>query len=503
LEKVALIELGINNVKLILAHAVMEQSFVVYDEISEPLKIGRDLERDGFIKPTQIAEAITVLKMFRKLCDSEGVTRTTAYATYSVREAKNQRSFIEELEMVSGFKFRVLSPQEEGSAIYTGVINTLDVPKAVIVYIDENTTQLIQYSRRNILQQEIIPFGTGTLSELFLENGSNTEAQSKIMTEFFAKQLAGLSWLKTIEDEFKFVGVGKTFASLGKLSRKGKKYPLDLANNYRMNSADINNVFGAVKALEMDKETKLKGTSTNAYELLAGLSMVSAFVNNYKMNELVISDYGMSTGMLYNYVISSTNEKPISDLLGYSLETINTFYPSPRKNTRHIYELCLILFRQLKVLHKLSRHYVRPLKIAAYMYACGARIGFNGSTKVAYSVVLNSQIYGASHRDIVIGAFIAASQNADDFNLGEWVRYKDILLEEDLDALRKLAAIVRIASGLDRTQHAYIKDIVCDVLGDSVIMKTITEADVSFEIKCAAAAAHDFKRAYRKNLELL
>ena len=504
MEKVALIELGISSVKLVLARVNTDQSFIVYDRLLEPLKIAKDVERDGFIKPTQIAETIKILKMYRQLCDSEGITRTLAYATYSIREAKNQKSFIEELEMVSGFKFRVLSPQEEGSGIYTGVINSLDVPKAVIVYLDETTTQLIQYSRRNILQQEIIPFGTSTLAELFLDNGATPEAQSKVMSEFFIKQLSSVSWLSSVEAEFQYVGVGAAFESLGVLSRRGKKYPLDLAHNYRLNCDDFNNVYDAVKVLDMDKRTKLKGISQNsAYELVSGLSIISALFKHLQVKDLTISIHGMSDGVLYNYAIPTTNEKPISDLLGYSLETINTFYPSPRSNTRHIYELCLVLFRQLKVLHKLSRHYVRPLKIAAYLYDSGARIGFSGSKKAAYSVVLNSQIFGASHRDIVLGAFIASAQNADDFSVSEWVRYKDLLLEEDLDAFRKLAAIVRIADGLDRTQQSHIKDIVCDVLGDSVIMKTITEADVAFEIRCAATAGLDFKKAYNKNLELL
>ena len=504
MEKVALVELGVNSVKLVLARVNTDQSFIVYDRISEPLSIAKDVERDGFVKPTQIAETIKILKMYRQLCDSEGITRTVAYATYSVREAKNQRSFIEELEMVSGFKFRVLTPQEEGSGIYTGVINTLDVPKAVIVYVDETTTQLIQYSRRNILNQEIIPFGTSTLVELFLDNGQDAESQSKIMQDFFAKQLANVAWLKDVEEEFQYVGVGSTFEALGVLGRRGSKYPLDLPHNYRLGAETFNNVYKAVKGLDLEKSTKLKGIAqANVCELVSGLSIVAAIFNKKQVKEFVVSVHGMADGILYNYAIPITNEKPISDLLGYSLETINTFYPSPRTNARHIYELCLVLFRQLKVLHKLSRHYVRSLKIAAYLYDSGARIGFSGSKKTAYSVVLNSPILGASHRDIVLGAFVASCQNAEDFSVAEWVRYKDILLEEDLDALKKLAVIVRIADGLDRTQQSHIKDIVCDVLGDSVIMKTITEADVVFEIKCASAAAADFRKAYNKSLELL
>ena len=43
----------------------------------------------------------------------------------------------------------------------------------------------------------------------------------------------------------------------------------------------------------------------------------------------------------------------------------------------------------------------------------------------------------------------------------------------------------------------------CDVLGDSVIMKTELTADATLEIKDAMNAAPDFKRIFKKNLDIL
>ena len=43
----------------------------------------------------------------------------------------------------------------------------------------------------------------------------------------------------------------------------------------------------------------------------------------------------------------------------------------------------------------------------------------------------------------------------------------------------------------------------CDVLGDSVIMKTELAGDASLEIRQAMEAGADFKRTFRKNLEIL
>jgi exopolyphosphatase/guanosine-5'-triphosphate,3'-diphosphate pyrophosphatase len=76
-------------------------------------------------------------------------------------------------------------------------------------------------------------------------------------------------------------------------------------------------------------------------------------------------------------------------------------------------------------------------------------------------------------------------------------------LEEDLDAVKKLGVLLRIAESLDRTHAGLVTGVNCDVLGDSVIMKTIVTGDAALEIRDAETANPEFKKAFKKNLELL
>ena len=81
--------------------------------------------------------------------------------------------------------------------------------------------------------------------------------------------------------------------------------------------------------------------------------------------------------------------------------------------------------------------------------------------------------------------------------------YKDIVSEEDLDVVKKLGVLLRIAESLDRSGLGMVTGINCDVLGDSVIMKTELAGDAALEIRQAMAASGEFKRAFKKNLEIL
>ena len=506
MEKIALLQLTPREVKLVLAWHTPGVSFQVFDEYTEPLKIFEDIERDGYIKPTQIAETIRIVKMYRKLCDAIKVTKAIAYATSNFRDAKNHYGFLEELEIASGFKLRLMNGDDEITSIYTGVVNTLDVSKGMIMSIEDDCTRLIWYARKTILHTAVISFGAETLATLFLDASSTPEEQCEAMYDFFRSKIRELDLPTDIDyDEVRFVGVGDVFESLGKISRRGKKYPLDMAHNYIVNKHDFDNVYNAVKVLDIDKRSKLKGISSkNAGAIASGLAIIRALRDEFDMPEISISTTGMYTGVLFNQCVPITAEKPIVDILLYSLEANINYYGNGLKNGAQVYALAMMLFRQLRVMHKLSRQHIRALKIASFMYDCGHRLRYQESKKDALYVILNTQLYGASHRDLVMAAFVAASQNSEDFNLAEWVKYKDIVEEDDLQAVRKLAVILRIAVGLDVTGKANVKEIVCDVLGDSVIMKTISDAqDIAFEVRCASEASGDFKKIYGKNLELL
>lgn len=118
-------------------------------------------------------------------------------------------------------------------------------------------------------------------------------------------------------------------------------------------------------------------------------------------------------------------------------------------------------------------------------------------------MILNSTIYGATHREIVLAAFTACCHKKEDINAYDWNRYRDILGEDDLEIVKRLGVMLRIAESLDRSMSGTIKGINCDILGDSVIMKTEVEGDASLEIRDAMTASAEFKKAFRKNLEIL
>lgn len=501
MDKIAIIELDTTKVKLIFADVVKNKSFLIYDHVDVPINLMKDFNEESIIKSTIIKEVVSILAVFKKMIDSEGITETICVATSKINEAKNQNGFLNEIFSTTNLKFNILTPEQEVNYVYTAVINSFNKPKALIVNVGNYQTEILLYNRRNILNTLVLPYGSANLTEKFTGETKEIMGSAK---EFVYNELKGNDWIFNLDEEYEVIGTGEVFLSLGEVSRRAKKYPLQTEHNYSLTVQDVNKVFDVVSNMEITKNSKIKGVSAeNTLALPAGLAIISAITSHVNKEELAISKTGLIEGILLNTVLPLTLEKPISDNLGYSLQVLNEYYDKKPNNAEHVYDLSMILFKQLKVLHKLSRSYVRVLRVASYMYACGLRVTNDGPEKIGFNIIQNSQIYGVSHQELVLAAFTLLLRDPDNFNLAEWVKYKDLVTEADLDAVKKLSVILQIAASLDCTKFGNVIDISCDILGDSVIMKTITKGEVPLEIKQAKLSTIDFKRAYKKNLEIL
>lgn len=504
MKKIGIIDLGSNSARLVVVAVFTEGHFVVIDEFKESVRLGQDMDRDGFLKPQRVAETIRTIKMFKRLCDAHKVDKIIAVATAAVRRAKNQRSFLDEIQAVCGIRISVLSEEEEAVLVYRGVINSMDIPRGIILEIGGGSTKIVHYNRRNILNYATLPFGAVTLTDLFKDPNVKPEEQVAQVEEFFTEQLKKVEWLSQLEPDVQMIGVGGSFRNLYKINKMVRKYPLDNVHNYNFAVEDFNSIYDVVKVLDVDKRKRIKGLSPNRADIMpAAMAIIKSFVDYIHVENFTVGGCGLREGIMFTQIVPQTIERPISDVMNYSLDRLIRYYGCDVSHVEHVVNLSIQLFKQLRVLHKFSRQYLKILKIAASLHDCGSRIKYYNHQKHSCYMILNADIYGVTHREIVLAAFVAGCHNMENINLNDWNKYKDIVNEEDLEAVKKLGVLLRIAEGLDRSLAGVVTGVTCDVLGDSVIMKTQVTGDASLEIRDALTSFVEFKRAFKKNLEIL
>ncbi len=483
-------------------NVVRNKCFAIYRKVEMPVNVMKDFYGDNFVKPAVIKEVENILSVYKKMIDVEGITEVYCYAGAFLEEAKNHSGFLNEICAVTGLQFDTLPYETEANYVYTAVINTFNKPKGLIINISNFATTFLLYNRRNILNTKVVPLGYQNLYNEYIAS-KISEPLTQISDAIY-ENIKDEEWILNLPDDYEVIGVGNMFLNLGVISRKSRKYPVDIVHNYNLDKSNFEKVYGVLKAQDLSKTTKVKGVSLeDSRYLQSAFAIMSGIFSHINIDKYSISKTGFVEGVLFNNIIPLTLEKPISDTLGYSLQVINEFYDKCPQNTNHVYDIAMILFKQLKVLHKLGRSYVKVLRIASYMCNAGLRTNYTNVEKITFNATLESEIYGVNHNEIVLAGFVAMCTNADNFNLTDWVRYKELISEEDMAIVKKLAVILKVAESLDVTHFGNVVDINCDILGDSVIMKTVVNEPCDLEIKYAMLNANEFKKSFNKNLEIL
>ena len=506
MEKIAVILVETYSAKLFIASASQDNYFIMQDIETEPIKLGLEMDDDHFLKKPQIDSTIRVLKNFRKICELNNVTKTIAVANlFRESKPKNIYSFFDEVFATCGFRFTVLSPEDQNNNVYLGAINSFDIPKGVVVHLTADGMHLVQYNRRNIINQAVLNFGPMTLLNMYSFEELGKETALTKIKKYIQTQLGDIEWLKEIEEEYQVVLSGDYATDLAKMSRKYKKYPLDRDAGYVCAKQNIEFIKDQVFSLELDKTKKIKLINEPRADVFAvSLAIMDSVVGEMGKDQATICTNAFVRGLLYAEVVPSTLEKPISDVLGFSVIAETSFHDKENeKHNEQVYNLSILLFKQLRVLHKLPRNYVKVLRVASFMHDVGKRINFLKHAKYAYDVIVGSDIFGMSHRELVLAAFTASLHQGGEINMSEWVKYKDLFEEDDVKAVNKLGVILRLAEAFDKTRNSVIVDISCDILGDSVIMKTIATGDNSYEIQKALESSKEFEKNFNKKLEIL
>lgn len=498
MEKLAVLELNESFLRVSIYKVSNGRMQLILDK-SQHFDLGKEIEAEELIKPKTRNELLNVIKIYRKLIETYKVTKIVAVASKVLLSARNYKGFVDEVYNNTAMTIQILSDEEFLKAVYSSVVNSIDNSKGFFAYVGADFTGIVKYNRRTMLASQIVPYGIDNI--LKDENGSarSIDEMQKLMTT----ELGKIEILKEVDQESNFVGCGDAFIAFGKIAKKIARYPLDIDNNYEVSKEVMGKTYDFVKGIDSEKIGKIKGIDfIDSAKIISSLAIVKAVYQASQSSVIAVSSANLRSGVaIANVVVPS--QAQFSDLLSNSLDNVYEFYKDENSINEYVYQMALILFKQLKVMHKLPRFYVKPLRIAAYLYDCGKIINYNNMEKHGFDVILNSGICGATHKELLVAGFVCMCQNLDNLSLNEWIRYKDILNDEDLDAVRKLGVILNLARALNASRKPIITDIICDILGDSIIVKTVVEGNAEFEIMEAMKIAGDYKKVFKKSLQII
>jgi len=163
--------------------------------------------------------------------------------------------------------------------------------------------------------------------------------------------------------------------------------------------------------------------------------------------------------------------------------------------------LAILLFDRLFALHGLASPWRRILAAAALSHDVGWTVAAKGHHKHAARLIRHASFPGFSPRQRSLVALVARYHRraAPKHSHPRFAR----LDVEEQDAVRKLAAILRIADGFDRSHTDSIAGIECSLAGDEVTLRPRLKRTADEDIAAAYRKVGLFEEAFRRRVVIV
>ncbi|WP_300350230.1 Ppx/GppA phosphatase family protein [Clostridium sp.] len=497
MDRIGVIDIGSNSVRLTLAEVENSGYFRIIDELKEHIRLGSDLFACSLLSQEKIGLTISSIKSFKSMCQSCGASKIILIGAESIGQANNEINLKEIIKKKLDLDLRILSNEEEIHYNFLGAKNSLYVNDSLLLDINSNNTHLCWIKNNNIYKEVTLPFGYVTLTSMFELGDMVTFENNSKCVEYIKDNLSKIDWLK--ENKFhSLIGVGGSFRNLGKVDRRRKRYPIDIVHNYVMYDYDIDEMSHMFKSKNLRQRKKIEGLSqARADVIVASSNIIKQILKFTETKEVIVCGRGLREGIIYEYITNTFhNEDDILDVsLKGIMDTLNINIP----HAENVYRLANTLFEELIPLHHLGDEFKNILKTASLLHDCGISIRYYDHHIHSFYVILNSHINGLTHKEILLSALCAAYHRNNSFQ-APLAKYSSIINKLDVKHVEHIGVILKLAEGLDRGLTGHVRDLDVIIEDDTVTLKLYSDFDLDLEMRQARRSAKAFLEIYNKNL---
>lgn len=167
---IALIEIGTNSTKLLIAELDPVHEFCVRHFSRHTTRLGRGLGRGSSIEPASVNENIAVIEKFKKKVRRHRCQHLFAVSTFALRKARNGRAVAHRLEEAVGGSIKILTGSDEARFAYLSARRNLRLVRPITVLIDigGGSTEFVVAERRRVTHARSLDLGALHLTERYL-----------------------------------------------------------------------------------------------------------------------------------------------------------------------------------------------------------------------------------------------------------------------------------------------------------------------------------------------
>lgn len=458
---IAAIDVGTNSVHMVIAE-VDARGFRILTSEKEVVRLGEGAGGMDHLTDAAIDRGVGALARMKQIADVHGAT-VRAVATSAVREADNQRDFIRRVRRNVGIPVEVISGPEEARLIHLGVSHSLNLRTDSVVTVDigGGSTEFCVAKNGKLRIAQSLKLGAVRMTDEYLPGGVVTphgidRLRRKVRTSLapLAHDIRAAGFDRVVLSSGTTETVSRIVANL-----RGGAVPQSL-NGFSFDRAELDHAVEILLAAESPsaRETIAGVEPKRADIIAAGAVILQEIAALLRARRFEFSEAALREGVLIDTARRSGILEP--DGIDSGLESAARLAERcsvDMEHSSHVADLAVEILRGLGRSFDLDMELERQLRAAALLAKTGNAIAYSRHHMHSYYIILNADLTGFTHDEIENIALVARyhRKSTPKMSHEEFAR----LPEERRHDVELMSAVLRVATGLDRTHDQCVRSV--------------------------------------------
>jgi exopolyphosphatase/guanosine-5'-triphosphate,3'-diphosphate pyrophosphatase len=468
------------------------------DEIHESVRVGEGLDATAELGEAPMERALETLELYAHFCKATGIDQVRAVATSAIRDAGNQRAFLQAARTRTGLELQVLSGEQEAHYGYVAAVNTTTLSQGVVLDLGGGSMQLTAVENRSAVDGRSWPLGAVRMTERFLpEEGKAKRKPMKALREHVASEISGASW---VDEGGRLTGIGGTVRNLAAAAQLAAGLPSHGIQGYRVTRDALGELIERLAELPPEERAEVPGIKfARADLILAGALVIDTVMEVGGFGMIEATEAGLREGVFFETLLG--DPPLVADVRRATVHNLAAQYEADFAHVEHVAALALELWDGLAAagLHRGDPKERELLWATAMLHDIGTAVDYDDHHKHSRYLILSAGMPGYSPREVALIAQAARYHRKGTPALGE---FEPLARSGDDELLDRITAAVRIAEQLERSRDQAVSATDVQVNDGAVELRLHAAEDVTVARWATERQGDVFRKAFGRELKV-
>jgi len=491
---ISVIDVGASGIRMLLAELHPDGQVRTLEQLERPLAMGRETLRTGTLSAASIQKAVNILRQYRALMDTYGVTHTRAVATSAVRGALNRDTFVDRIFLATGIELEVIEGSQETLLTFAAVQRALQgnaeirSADALMFHIGGGATECALVRHGEVVASVTMDVGTVRMREMLRSSEMDRRAKTRLIQHNIREMMNSIRRALPFERVSNLIAVGAEARFAARVLTADPNHAKEMGNGHGNGTAsaiggkELRKLADQLLTMTADQIVTTYGVASyDADSLAPALLAYAELVRLNQVPTLLVPRVTTRDGLVLQMAksIQSGSSVFFPEQTRAAAVNLARKFNADERHGIQTAVLARAIFEATRSQHKMGDRELLLLEVASILHDVGGFVAARGHHRHAYYLLTHSEVFGLSGMDMEIVANVARYHRRSGPQ-SDHPAYAALPRSARV-TVNRLSGILRVADALDKGHNQRVQDPKIYVSGDELRIEVTGAEDLALE----------------------